>query len=199
MGKYANKRVDSNSKNSQAKAKIEEDYKKLEDILQQSAILGNMYKSMSCKLEQTLKGCIESLLLHSDFDFMEINDLKDEKLKLETLKSSLGKARNRISHKSNILLEEFLDETSESPLSHSDMEKIYKKLLSHLRESDKHLPYNYDIGHCSFTTPKRLTMDPSRSFQNIDNNFSDVKQNKVPQLMLRKPKPKNSSKSMWNV
>ena len=85
------------------KAGIEQDYKNLEDILQKTAVISNYYKSLSFKLERTLKESTESLLLHSDFDFNYLDDLTDETRKIDSLKKGFAKIKDKTSHKTNIL------------------------------------------------------------------------------------------------
>lgn len=171
------------------KAGIEQDYKNLEDILQKTAVISNYYKSLSFKLERTLKESTESLLLHSEFDFNYLDDLTDETRKIESLRKSFLKIKDKTSHKTNILLDEFLEANNDPPVNMTSLDKIYRKLLHHLIETDQTL-HTYDLS--DYTTPRKPDHphSPHRNSPSTPNHT-------IP--LSHKTHTKSGSKSMWDA
>jgi hypothetical protein len=182
------------------KAGIEQDYKNLEDILQKTAVISNYYKSLSFKLERTLKESTESLLLHSEFDFNYLDDLTDETRKIESLRKCFAKIKDKTSHKTNILLDEFLEANNDPPVNMETLDKIYRKLLHHLIETDQNL-HTYDLS--DYTTPRKpdfTECTPHRnslSGEKDSSNPNSAQKYTIP--LGRRTHNKTGSKSMWDA
>ena len=211
LTKYADKKQETDTKAADIKKLAQDEYKIIEDILQQTSLSANHYKTYSIKLEKTLKESIESLLLHSEFDFSYLDEsTEDEEKNFEVLKSSITKIKKKAARKTSLLLEELLEDSSHQELKTENLNKIYKKLLSHLKEVDLN-SISYDLSAiCS--TPRKSEFVESNTMEacNLQNSYTLQRNNtgqkkdsgsEQQELNVKDQNRRNreSSKSAWDL
>ena len=159
-----------------------------------------------------IKESVESLLLHSEFDFSYLEESnEDEEKNMETLKSSITKIKKKVARKTSLLLEELLEDSNNQHLKTENLNKIYKKLLNHLKECDQQNSMSYDLSAiCS--TPKRSDFALSNTLEAYNLQKTYTKQKNVEdqgkdsgseqqKLDIKDQNRRNreSSKSAWDL